>query len=179
MCFLHTYVWDHYFKAIKPMTERPFTCKSFLFFPDQFSKSTIIQLAYQCSQNRSILAQKWSTMALQSESNDQKSPIRIDFLSEFYYKNCQHIIDNILGQLCPVTLLRCSSVCQTWKIILKQSANFPHDISQLFYRYHAKNSFPIEDLHSGHHLSNYQAQWSISWFFLNFLKDHQQYSINF
>ena len=30
------------------------------------------------------------------ESNDKKIPIRVDFISEFHYKNCQHIIDNIL-----------------------------------------------------------------------------------
>ena len=69
------------------------------------------------------------------EINDRKLPLRIDFISEFYYKNCQHIIDNILGELCPMTILRASTVCQTWKIILKQSSKFPHDIAQLFNRY--------------------------------------------
>ena len=91
------------------------------------------------------------------EINDKKTPLRIDFISEFYYKNCQHIIDNILGELCPMTILRASTVCQTWKIILKQSSKFPHDIAQLFNRYHAKNPFPIEELHGGQHLSSFEA----------------------
>ena len=43
------------------------------------------------------------------EINDRKLPLRIDFISEFYYKNCQHIIDNILGELCPMTILRAST----------------------------------------------------------------------
>jgi len=92
------------------------------------------------------------------EINDKKPPLQIDFISEFYYKNCQHIIDNILGELCPMTILRASTVCQTWKIILKQSSKFPHDIAQLFNRYHAKNPFPIEDLHGGQHLSSFEVQ---------------------
>ena len=51
------------------------------------------------------------------EINDRKLPLRIDFISEFYYKNCQHIIDNILGELCPMTILRAS----TGHLIFKMS----------------------------------------------------------
>ena len=95
------------------------------------------------------------------ESNDKKIPVRVDFISEFHYKNCQHIIDNILEQLCPMTIFKASAVCQTWRNILKQSSKYPHDIAQLFNRYHAKNPFPIEDLQSGQHLSSYKAQIKI------------------
>ena len=64
---------------------------------------------------------------------DKKMPIRVDFISEFHYRNCQHIIDNILEHLCPMTIFKASKVCQTWKIILKQSSKFALGALQVRY----------------------------------------------
>ena len=79
------------------------------------------------------------------EINDRKLPLRIDFISEFYYKNCQHIIDNILGELCPMTILRASTGQLKSKFYKKRGATFFYDITRKlgpldFTQYRSKSS---------------------------------------
>lgn len=81
---------------------------------------------------------------------------KIDFIGELHLKNCQHIIDNILQNLTPITVLRTSKVCQRWKEVIKDSPRYPHKIAQLFHKYLDLNPFEPEDLLGGQHLTHYK-----------------------
>lgn len=87
------------------------------------------------------------------------SGTRIDFLDEFYMRNCQHIIDNILSNLSPITVLRASKVCSKWRQMIKESHQFPHQLAQLFEKYLARN--PVEenvDIFDAKMLTNYSVR---------------------
>lgn len=104
-------------------------------------------------------------------NSPQKSPVskpevlpyyigdRIDFLHELYMRNCQHIIDNILSNLSPMTILRASKVCLKWRQIVKESNQFPHRIAQLFEKYLARNPVEnAEDIFDLQMLSKYEVR---------------------
>ncbi len=119
-------------------------------------------------------------MATNSEDSESDNEDLVDFISELHKRNCQHIIDNILQNLSPVTILRVSKVCQSWKAIgkhifsvfssdpcfyfcllylVRESSQFPTDLAQLFHKYHTRNSgYDTEELFDQRHLDNFQVQ---------------------
>ena len=83
--------------------------------------------------------------------------VRVDFLSELSQRNCDHIINQILENLSPITIIKCTKVNQEWNVILRSSNVFPHDLNRTFELYHQLNPFPMKSL-IGNHLSTYSIE---------------------
>ena len=83
--------------------------------------------------------------------------VRIDFISELSQRNCEHIINQILENLSPITIIKCTKVNQEWNLILRSCNVFPHDLNRTFELYYQLNPFPIKSV-MGDHLSTYSIE---------------------
>lgn len=70
----------------------------------------------------------------------------IDFFTELSNRNCQHIIENILTNLSPISILTSAKVSKSWNDILSTCRHYPHDLNNIFQRYLKKNPLPFQDI---------------------------------